>query len=69
MEKVIRPGLGIVLLPDHIKYRFRIEKGIVISSVGEGSAAEESWSSGNHPRSMGQSLHWRYSSQSWRSGS
>ena len=39
--KVIRPGLGIVLLPDHIKYRFKIEKGIVISSVGEGSAAEK----------------------------
>lgn len=39
--KVIRPGLGIVLLPDHIKYRFKIEKGIVISSIGEGSAAEK----------------------------
>ena len=39
--KVIRPGLGVSLLPDHIKYRFRIEKGIVISSVGEGSAAEK----------------------------
>ncbi len=40
--KVIRPGLGIVLLPDHIKYRFRIDKGIVISSVGENSAAKKS---------------------------
>jgi len=39
--KVIRPGLGIILLPDHIKYRFRIEKGIVISSVAENSTAEK----------------------------
>ncbi len=39
--KVIRPGLGIVILPDHIKYRFRIEKGLVISSVNKGSAAEK----------------------------
>lgn len=39
--KVIRPGLGISLLPDHIKFRFGIEDGLVISTVGDGSAAEK----------------------------
>lgn len=37
--KVIRPGLGIVLLPDHMKTRFGIQEGIVIASVSESSAA------------------------------
>ena len=39
--KVIRPGLGIGILPEHIKSRFGIEKGIVISHIDpKGGAAK-----------------------------
>ena len=39
--KVIRPGLGIGILPEHIKSRFGVEKGIVISHVDpKGGAAK-----------------------------
>jgi S1-C subfamily serine protease len=39
--KVIRPGLGIGILPEHIKNRFGVEKGIVISHVDpKGGAAK-----------------------------
>ena len=39
--KVIRPGLGIGILPEHIKSRFGIKKGIVISHVDpKGGAAK-----------------------------
>ena len=39
--KIIRPGLGIGVLPDHIKMRYGIEKGIIISQVNpEGPAAK-----------------------------
>ena len=33
--KIIRPGLGIGVLPDHIKSRFGINKGIVISYIDQ----------------------------------
>lgn len=39
--KVIRPGLGIGVLPDHQRRRFRVESGIVITFVDEkGPAAK-----------------------------
>ena len=39
--KVIRPGLGIGILPEHIKDRFGVKKGIVISHVDpKGGAAK-----------------------------
>ena len=39
--KVIRPGLGIGILPEHIKSRFGVEKGIVIGHVDpKGGAAK-----------------------------
>ncbi len=39
--KVIRPGLGIGILPDHVKLRFGIEKGVVISHIDkDGPAAK-----------------------------
>jgi len=37
--KVIRPGLGIGLLPEHIKARYGLSKGIVISYVDVNGAA------------------------------
>jgi S1-C subfamily serine protease len=39
--KVIRPGLGIGILPDHVKRRFGIEKGVVISYMDRGGAASK----------------------------
>lgn len=39
--KVIRPGLGIGVLPDHVRRRFGIDKGIVITSVDPTSGAAE----------------------------
>lgn len=39
--KVIRPGLGIVPLPDHMKARFGLEKGLVIASISSGSPADK----------------------------
>lgn len=39
--KVIRPGLGIGVLPDHQRRRFRVESGIVVTFVDEkGPAAK-----------------------------
>ena len=39
--KIMRPGLGIGVLPDHIKMRYGIEKGIIISQVNpKGPAAQ-----------------------------
>ncbi len=37
--KIIRPGLGIIPLPDHMKERFGIERGIVIASMSPTSPA------------------------------
>ncbi len=37
--KVIRPGLGIVLLPDQMKARFGLEKGVVIAKISPTSPA------------------------------
>lgn len=39
--KVTRPGLGIGLMPDHMKARFGIEKGIVITYIDENGGASE----------------------------
>lgn len=39
--KVIRPGLGIVPLPDHMRIRFGLSTGIVIASVSSGSPADK----------------------------
>jgi S1-C subfamily serine protease len=39
--KVIRPGLGIGILPESVKQRFGIEKGIVISVVDENGPAAQ----------------------------
>lgn len=39
--EVVRPALGIALLPDHMKIRFDIKEGIIIASVQKGSPAQE----------------------------
>lgn len=38
--EVKRPGLGITLVPNHIKGQFEIKKGIVVGSVQRGGPAE-----------------------------
>ena len=39
--EVRRPGLGITLVPEEIKHRLEIKKGIVVGSVQKGGPAEE----------------------------
>ena len=38
--EVKRPGLGITLVPDHIKGQFEVKKGIVVGSIQKGGPAE-----------------------------
>jgi len=53
--KVIRPGLGIGILPDNIKPRFGIENGVVITYLDENGAAAKGGLTG-----MGQDSWGRY---------
>ena len=38
--EVKRPGLGITLIPEHIKGQFEVKKGIIVGSVQRGGPAE-----------------------------
>jgi len=46
--KIIRPGLGIGVLPDHIRRRFGVEKGIVITTVDPNAGAGKAGLKGVH---------------------
>lgn len=54
--KIIRPGLGIGVLPDHIRRRFGIEKGIVITTVDPNAGAGKAGLKGVHQDRRGRYL-------------